>query len=250
MNAFPVGFNGVGIPSQIDPYPMNTLETLGQPDFINWGGTYWPGRHGAENYWSMVYKSIPEGQVYRYRRAIAAAPDRAWFLLNEPNRPDQANLEPAEAIESIAKAIDVGIRRFAAPGVVISAHNEGYKWLNDYMSLRGPVGEAWHIHLYDNRTPADFIARFYTFRDWMRRNFAERPVIVTETNAGYLDDTTMQDNIDIMHGIAEFMEEEPLLQSVFWYASQHYQGNQEHASDLMRWGTITELGKAFRDLPR
>ena len=110
-------------------------------------------------------------------------------------------------------------------------------------SLRlGPIPPAWHAHIYWTQETEQWSATWAEWLDWMREHDAERPTIVSETNA-WTESDYGQSRM-IAH-IVDMLDTEPLLQAVAWYATQAYNWGAGHPQLLSEAGQLTSVGRMF-----
>jgi hypothetical protein len=127
---------GVGLPHQDRAITGEHAAALGASWYYDWG--YGPAvRHPL--LWPAFWE--PQNQPRAAWEQVAgwAADGKAPLVCNEP---DGNGHDPAE----IAHAM----REWAAPfigfGTIIN--DAGMAWLDRYLDARGPMPNAWHIHIY------------------------------------------------------------------------------------------------------
>ena len=227
---------GLGAPWQSgDNVPM-MLERLRPAWWYDWRYE----QCGAPGYVPMIWN----GAIWHQNDATLTSlferrPDLFWLLWNEPERADQANMEPDEAA-ALTNAIALYGIEYAAPGVALTG--DGYLWLEDYLRHDGPIPHMWHVHIYNCTEPEQWTAAWVAWVDWMHHYNVVRPTIVSETNGwteGAYGQNVMLDHIDDM------LQEEDLLQAVGWFASR-YEPWGNGAPDLLHEsGERTAVGDTF-----
>ena len=240
----PTGLN-LGMPWQWqgDVHAMRVM--LGYPGWYDW---HWAS--GGESYQRMIYSRIPDREWPIIRQLIRRDPSHLWLVLNEPERVDQANLEPEEGAAVARQMIEAGAC-IAVPGVIVT--HEGLTWLEWYLDAGGPVPDAWHVHLYFCYTPDGIDDRLDMWGEWMERRDVNRPTIISEFNAQDRDvgqQIAMMQHMALRLGQAAAAREQgrdDWLWAAYWF-SLNYKAN---ASDtgvtnvIDEDGAVNELGRAF-----
>ena len=105
----------------------------------------------------------------------------------------------------------------------------------------GPVPPVWHAHIYWAQEPAQWSDAWTRWLDWMKANGAERPTIISETNA-WTESAYGQRRM-IEH-VAGLLDTEPLLRAVAWFATR-FKWGAGHPMLIDDAGDLTETGRAF-----
>lgn len=201
---------GVGCPWQTE-IPMRTVfDELDPPWWYDWR---WENC-ADDRYLPMIWSD----GVWRQQRDVLEMlfkrwPDKLWMLWNEPERRDQANMDPAEAAALTHEIAAYGIH-YAAAGIALTS--AGFRWMDAYMAAGGPVPDCWHVHIYE-ASPNDFDFAWNRWRQWMTDNNAERPTIISECN-GYTQGVYRQ--IEMVQHIQRRIEEDELMQAAGWFATR------------------------------
>ena len=227
---------GVGAPWQsADDIPA-MLEKLRPAWWYDWR---WE-QCGSPGYVPMIWSDAIWAQSKEHIVAMfARRPELFWLLWNEPEIADgQANMAPDLTATLTAEIAGHGIR-YAAPGVSLTA--SGYRWLDAYMAAGGPVPPVWHVHIYWAQEPAQWSGAWAKWLGWMKANHAERPTIISETNA-WTESAHGQRRM-IEH-VAGLLDTEPLLRAVAWFATRFTWGA-GHPMLIDEAGDLTETGRAF-----
>lgn len=106
------------------------------------------------------YPSISQMRYYQghgfYAKIAREYPGRTWYLWNEPDVPNQANITPQQAIpitrEWVAMIREYG-GKVAGYGVTVvhAAHwlkDRWMTWLQEWIDQDGPVPDYFHVHVY------------------------------------------------------------------------------------------------------
>ena len=237
--AMPRGL-GVGAPWQSGDDIPAMLEALRPGWWYDWRFE----QAGAPGYTPMIWSDgIWADHAIVLESLFTRRPDLFWLLWNEPERTDQANMTP-DATAALTGAIaEYGIN-YAAPGVAWGP--VGMEWMDAYMAAGGPVPPVWHIHIYWCHTPAEWDAKWASWKAWMQEHDAVRPTIISETN-GWAEGAYGQQRM-IAH-VADMLNTEPQLQAVAWFATRYTEGNQ-HAYLYDEAGNMTEVGRMFAGVAR
>lgn len=151
----------------------------------------------------------PGSDAGRVAQRLAGCPGETWLLWNEPERPDQANMTPAEAAERsrdfLRSAWAAGHEfQWAAPGVSVNMEDRnGLLWLTEYtkdMRRHGVQRPTyWHVHGYRSRSLAEFRRSWRQFQDWYTAWGVGAPVVLSEVcaeGAGYSAQVAIMDEVD------------------------------------------------------
>jgi hypothetical protein len=230
---------GLGAPWQSGDNVTAMLETLRPAWWYDWRFE----QTGAPGYVPMIWSS----SVWHENDAVLTSlferrPDTFWLLWNEPERSDQANMQPDEAATLTAEIAAHGIQ-YAAPGV--SLNGDGYLWLEDYLRHGGPVPHCWHVHMYGSRTPAEWSLRWASWVVWMREHCVVRPTIVSETN-GWTEGDYGQ--CAVLDHVAAMLDKEELLQAAAWFATRWDAWATGHPHLMDESGNLTTVGDTFAHL--
>ena len=162
-------------------------------------------------------------------------PERLWLVLNEPERSDQADVTPGEAIGITAAVATTGAS-WACCGTIASDNS----WLDAYLDGGGIVPDVWHIHAYGIETPQQWQSQLGSFYAWMDGRGVARPVIVSETNAGGADADVQA---ELLAYVRQATAEDDRLIAVFWFATTYYSAGDAALFDAT--GELTAVGAAF-----
>lgn len=211
-----------------------TLMLLNPPVWMDWTWQH----AGEPGYLPVVFyiKDVPWND-----NAIAVANEfgGVWAIGNEPEL-QNSFVSPQDAVAFVKKWDDEVGGSWAVPGIIL--HEDGYKWLGEYLALGGPVGDYWNIHIYFAHTPEEWEEKWNGFKLWMKKHNLERPVIVTETNGwGHADQAL------ILQKIRTIQCGDPLLHTVIWYSDVDY-WLEPSPTDMRVGDTTTELGKLFLNI--
>lgn len=230
---------GLGAPWQSgDNVPM-MLETLRPAWWYDWRFE----QTGAPGYVPMIWgASIWHENDTVLTSLFERRPDTFWLLWNEPERSDQASMQPDETA-ALTNAIALYGIEYAAPGVALTG--DGYRWLEDYLRHEGPVPHCWHVHIYHCLEPIDWTVSWNLWVDWMHEHNVVRPTIVSETNAWTEGDYGQRAMLD---HVAAMLDENELLQAVGWYATRPYMWRNGAPHLLREDGGTTPRGDVFRQL--
>ena len=192
---------GIGLPWQHEEknstYIISMLQVLQPPFWINWKYDHL----GEAGYLPMVWAVKMDKHMTEAMGFAPQYPNQLWLLGNEPERKDQSDTEPAEfaAVAAVWQERIGGL--WAAPGVIIhDIDRRGYDWIDSYLRVGGPVPPVWQIHIYGQLLYPDWLKRVEEFRRWLSERKADRPVMVTETNAS---GHTLDDQKRLMDGLVD-----------------------------------------------
>ena len=127
-----------------------------------------------------------------FKRALTELPGHTWMLFNEPERPEQSNMTPAEALDNtrafLANQWRTGNEfQWAAPGVSLTTtDHDGLAWLTEFAQLCRRRGLSrpsyWHIHL-NAASLQELRDAWARWQEWYAIWGACAPVIVSEVCA-------------------------------------------------------------------
>ncbi len=203
------------------------------------------------NYWCMIWKPTDEG-IWDFASTSMDFPHSPWLFANEPERKDQANVDPAALAYLSCIWSDTVTCFWGAPGVVWDS--DGIDYLASYKRSGGKFGDALVTHLYWIADPTEIHSIVLDMVKWSERNAGSIPVIISETNAWtYSKDkqaafmSELHRCLDVVDGLAE----------VFWYSSTDYLPGDKsymHVADLfvpgheISGGTLTYIPPRNTDL--
>lgn len=120
----------------------------------------------------------------------ATYPGRTWLIWNEPDVPNQADIDPIQAIPITREWVTI-IRdhggQIAGYGVTVvhSSHwlKDRWKtWLQEWTDLGGPMPDYAHVHIYAG-TPQEWDDLWGRWDDWNSANW-NLPTILSEVGQG------------------------------------------------------------------
>ncbi|MCA9266339.1 MAG: hypothetical protein KDA60_20910, partial [Planctomycetales bacterium] len=167
---------------------------------------------------------------------------------NEPDRPDQANLNVGDALWSWPDLLSTGLR-VGAPAV----SDGGLNWLYSFMDGANAEGKRVDfvpVHYYRCHNPADPAGAATQFYDFLKgvHDRVQRPLWITEWNNGAnwtgCGDPTFAQQQAAISAIVAMLESTPFVER---YAIYNW------VEDVRRvqWddgpGTLTPAGEAYRD---
>lgn len=223
---------GLGVPFQWRGNVRYWLEKLGEPWWYDW---HWAS--SGEGYRRMIYSRIPTALRRILPQLVVRDPAHLWFVFNEPERADQANLSPTEAAKISHEISDSGAM-FAAPGIIVG--DAGLAWLNAYLDEGGVVPHAFHVHLYYAHTPGELDAKLDLWQRWMDWRGLVRPTIISEFNSHWIGGTS---EVSMMEHVAKRVRDESWLLAAGWFSLAYGQ-----VTDLVSDGELTQLGHAYAEL--
>lgn len=220
----------IGIPFSNDAPVAPILADLGSSCWYDWHF----GSH-SDGYVPMLFSSGASGSELQIMRR---QPERLWFVLNEPERPGQADMEPGEAI-AVTQQVDATGASWACCGTIAWDS----EWLDAYLHGGGLVPDYWHIHIYGAQDASGWDAYLDDFYRWMDSRDVARPVIVSETNAF---GAGTDEQCELLEHVAERVEDDERLLAVFWFSTRY--GNGIEASLYDEFGNLTKIGETFKGL--
>lgn len=226
---------GVGIPPQLvwregTWIVEQEFDLLGPRPFLNWGPSPVLERAGW-TFAPMVYNANHYDQHVTTR--LDNSPGEEWLLFNEPERPEQANMTPAEAADTTRRflrdAWDAGNEfQWSAPGVWVGPDtHDGLAWATEYVQnlRRNGISRPtyWHVHGYRSTTLAQFNAGWARFKAWYNTWGSGAPIILSEICA---EAAPLANQIAIMDRVAGMLRSSE-ISCAFWFSS--------HISDNSQW---------------
>ena len=215
-----------------DAWRIESLEVLHPPVWKNW---LWD-HAGEPGYIPQVY-SMRDSTLNRSAMVTANNVGGVWILGSEPEL-EGSYISPKVAAAFMRSWDEHTTVEWGAPGII--TWPGGYQWLGEYLAAAGPVGDYWHIHLYDVYTPDDWERKWDEWKQWMVDHNLVRPTIISET-AGW--DASV-DQAGFLDRITEIQAHDPLLQVVLWYSDQDYWGLWTWA-DMRDGNGLTALGEHY-----
>ncbi|HXA00384.1 MAG TPA: glycosyl hydrolase [Cytophagaceae bacterium] len=189
---------------------------------------------------------------------LSAHPDVKYLLtFNEPNRTDQANMTPAQAVSlwpqvvSIATTYNLKIvspaMTYCSGGLCLSGYNTGFtsgtQWLDDFFSLC-PTCQVDYIglHVYDTW--------LYGFTGSIGNNTTGykkygKPIWVTEFD--YSGSTSATQQASLMVDVIDNMEKDPSIFRYSWFMTRYTPAN---STDVFTstTGVLTSLGTIYTNM--
>ncbi len=197
-----------------------------------------------------------------------SSPGEWWQFGNEPNDLHQDNVSPSEyarryhsfyvtlqSVDPTARVVPAGLA------------NADWRWAESFREAyeraygTPPPVDGWNIHNYlletcESATDVElFQRRIEEFRAWMARSGeGVKPLFLTEYGVLYGNGCcgcpaiANGRVIDFMRSTSRWLSETHLVQGWAWFAAQtggRYNGDLVDAD-----GTLTEFGRAYRDLAR
>lgn len=175
-----------------------------------------------EKQWSVATSSVVEDQM--------------WFLFNEPERGDQANIPPVRAAE-LANAFDVPVE-VGLPGILID--DVGLTWLSEYLNAKGPIPAYWTIHIYAS-TGREWRDKWAIWKQFMLGRGVVTPTIITET-ACTRDSHT--DRKAVMSEVQRALLSDWYLAGAAWFSAHYgsHKGGWQRTDLLDEDGNLTDVG--------
>lgn len=172
------------------------------------------------------------------------------LLGNEPEKQDQSNTLPVDFVAGVQAWQERYNSPIALPGILM--HDAmGLQWLDEYLSVGGPIPDLWAIHTYA-WSKDDWRAQWRKFQDWMFDRNVRRPVVITECASW---GERLGEQIAIMDVIHEAVQNESRLVAAFWYSAHNAtmggSFTQWAKSDLLDTsGNLTSLGSHYLAITR
>lgn len=250
---------GVGIPPQLvrregSWIQEQEFDLLGPRCFTNWSHDPIVERDGF-TYAPMVWGA--SHNPARIAQRMTTNEGETWLLWNEPERPEQANIDPALAAnltrEFLRTAWDTDREfQWAAPGVCIGSDSyDGLEWATIYaknLRRRGISRPTyWHIHAYRSPSRQRFFDSMARWQEWYQVWGAGAPVIMSEVCA---ESAPYVAQIEVMEGVAVLLRNGTLT-AAFWFSSHVSNDSQWHNAALCSVDTanqqvkLTPLGEHF-----
>ncbi len=231
---------GVGIPPETLPGTwagQAVLDLLQPAWFYNWQPDPVGERAG-----SVFVPMVWDGTLdTRHASRLEDHPGETWLFMNEPERPEQANTDPATAADLtrdfLRMAWDEGGEfQWCAPGVAVNMDDhDGLAWATEYVQdirRRGISRPSyWHVHCYRSTTAAQFWQGWGNWRLWYEVWGVGAPVVISEVcaeAASYANQTAVMLAVDSLLQSGE-------VTAAAWFSS--------HKSDVSQWpqSTLTTI---------
>ena len=155
-------------------------------------------------------------------RRMATYPEETWLMLNEPERPDQGSMTPAQAVDfyEAFQAIAPPTLRYTAPGVAVGLLDyDGVAWLTawrDGMQQRGlSMPRLWNIHMYPSGNLAECQRTWDRWQQWHAQHGDGKPIIISELCA---DVAPYSDQVAVMNWGRDRLAAEDVT-AVLWYSA-------------------------------
>jgi hypothetical protein len=264
--------SGFQKPGRVQPPPLgpgaalgyggggHELDTLGSVWYLdyNFATPNWPDHQRLYFVWIL---ESPQKAAQVARRF----PGQWWTFGNEPNDPNQDNLQPKDYVQPYhdlyyaLKAADPQAR-LVPTGVA----NADWRWLGswreDYRRKYGryPPVDGWQFHDYlldscaNALNAGEFERRALEFQDWVKRiGDGARPVFLTEYGVLYGNGCCNcpvippDAVVEYMRGTTRWLIESHVVTAWAWFAVDS--GNRFNG-DLFREGRILPTGTAYQEL--
>lgn len=244
---------GVGIPKQDIHLGTDDAVLLGKAWHHNW--TYereFPQKQYFPALWSPT--KAADRSSYIQNSLTYDADGRVWLLDNEPAG---YAIDPVAAATRYREWHQASRQPFVAAGTIVN--DAGFDWINAYLDAGGPIGEAWHWHLYPFGVycpPGYSVSECWwhlleRLLDWNKARGGNRPLIITETNAARPGDVDAQFEVLEQCGLAL---KQGAVQAIAWFAMRwidSWANNMRRSEEV--WliddqHLLTPLGRKFKSM--
>jgi hypothetical protein len=192
----------------------------------------------------MIWKPTSK-KLLTVSELVIKYPSRTWYVYNEPEIKDQANVTPEIAVDWFGKTYTL-IKKLDPTAKIGCCGNmirsESVNWLNKFVALSAIKPDFWHIHIYaaDAKTTT-----WKSFLDgwwgWNSENW-NLDTVITETCGAYALEQT-----DLIKFVNQYRH--PKLLKTYWFSA--YEESIDWECHLLNDdGSLTSLGKAWQELPK
>lgn len=186
-----------------------------------------------ESYSPMIWR-INDKNLTKAAALATQYPGKTWFVYNEPEGSDQANVEPEEAAIWFDKAYELIKRNDPTAKVVccgIMIRDIGIDWMNKFKPKNTP--DAYHIHIY-GLTKDDWKA---AIDYWHHYNSANLPTYITETCGMW-----SSNQAELLNYVRKYRHQN--IVQIYWFAA-FAQG--QWKCELIESGRLNYLGNIFKE---
>lgn len=223
---------GIGLPwqhAETDPgYYARAVALLSPPSWYTWKADCL----GQPGFTPMVWQPKLGPAYTRMLQVAQHAPRQLWFLGNEVERREQANVSPHEFKAAVQTWLALVGGQWAGPGILWG--DQGRQWLAEYLRIGGPLPDVWAIHIYGSETVQGWLDQYTDAAIWLDRRVSVRPIWVTETNGSEAIMRYLAARHDVI---------------AYWY-SAHDPFGDNRAADLTNADatSLTDLGRLYASL--
>jgi hypothetical protein len=171
--------------------------------------------------------ALASGDVARRMKSVSA---QTWLLFNEPERPEQANMNPSMARRQTQAFLrmaweDDNEFQWTSPAVSVNMQDfDGLAWLTEYVRQLRRRGISrpsyWNIHLYHSETRARLEHAWEAWAKWYEVWGSGAPVIVSEVCA---ENQPYKDQAAVMNGCHDLLRNGD-VSGVFWFVGHAENG--------------------------